>query len=76
MIEKKELTKVTKDLLNYIINLKRKKGEIKYDLIENQDIKLKRRAAPNIIIRGKYYEGIVLESSNLIEIICYILKDI
>ena len=76
LIEKKELTKVTKDLLNYIINLKRKKGEIKYDLIENQDIKLKRRAAPNIIIRGKYYEGIVLESSNLIEIICYILKDI
>ena len=76
LIKTKEITNISRDLLNYIINLKRTKGEIKYDLIENNDIKLKRRAGPNIIIRGKYYEGIVLESSNLVEIISYILKDI
>ena len=76
LIKTKEITNISRDLLNYIINLKRTKGEIKYDLIENNDVKLKRRAGPNIIIRGKYYEGIVLESSNLVEIISYILKDI
>ena len=34
------------------------------------------RAAPYGIIRGKYYEAIVLDSTNLFEIISYIMKDI
>ena len=75
MIQKKELTKISDDLLNYIINIKTSKGEIKYDLMENREINLKKRALPNIKIKGKYYEGISLESNNLIEIISYIIKD-
>ena len=74
--QKKELTKISNDLLKYIINLKQNKGRIKNDLMENRDINLRKRAAPNIRIRGKYYEGIVFESNNIIEIISYILKDI
>jgi hypothetical protein len=43
--------------------------------MENREINLKKRALPNIKIKGKYYEGISLESNNLIEIISYIIKD-
>lgn len=75
LIQNKELTKISNDLLNYIINLKTNKRRIKYDLMENQTINLRKRASPNIKIKGKYYEGIVLESTNLIEIISYILRD-
>ena len=75
LLQKKELTKISDDLLNYIISIKTSKGEIKYDLMENREINLKKRALPNIKIKGKYYEGISLESNNLIEIISYIIKD-
>ena len=75
LIQKNELTKISNELLNYIISLKNDKGRIKYELLENSNINLRKRAAPNIKIKGKYYEGIVLESSNIIEIIGYILKD-
>ena len=76
LIQKKELTRISNDLLNYIINIKKTNGEIKFDLIANNDINLRKRSAPDIKIKGKYYEGIVLENNNLIEIISYILKDV
>ena len=75
LLQKKELTKISNDLLNYILNIKATKGEIEYDLMENREINLKKRAGPNIKIKGKYYEGISLESNNLIEIISYLIKD-
>ena len=76
LIQNDELTKISYDLLNYIINIKEKEGRIKYDLLENRDINLRNRSAPYLTIKGKYYEGIILEGSNLLEIIGYILKDI
>ena len=71
-----ELTKISSDLLNYLINIKKKEGIIKYNNLEEEYINLRMRAAPYGIIRGKYYEAIVLDSTNLLEIISYIMKDI
>ena len=51
LLQKKELTKISNDLLNYILNIKATKGEIKYDLMENREINLKKRAGPNINIK-------------------------
>ena len=76
LIQNGELSKLSNDLLNYIINIKNTEGEIKYNLLKNPNINLRKRANPELIIRGKYYEGIVLESNSLFQIICYILKDI
>ncbi len=75
LIQKKELTKVSYELLNYIINLKKTNRRIQYDLLNNPNISLKMRAAPYIRIIGKYYEGIALESNNLFHIISYVLRD-
>ena len=71
-----ELTKISSDLLNYLINIKKKEGIIKYNNLDEEYINLRMRAAPYGIIRGKYYEAIVLDSTNLLEIISYIMKDI
>ena len=76
LIQKKELTNISYDLLNYIINMKKSKRRIHYDLLNNCNISLKIRASPYIRIIGKYYEGIVLESHNLSHIVSYILRDI
>ena len=69
MIQNDELTKISYDLLNYIINIKEKEGRIKYDLLENRDINLRNRSAPYLTIKGKYYEGIILEGSNLLSLL-------
>ena len=76
LIKSEEISKLSNDLLNYIINIKKTEGEIKYNLLNNPNINLRKRANPYLIIRGKYYEGIVLENNSLLQIICYILKDI
>ena len=76
LLQKKELTKISNDLLNYIKNKINTQEKIKNDLLQNPEINLRIRSSPYITIKGKYYEGIVLESNDLIEIISYILKDI
>ena len=76
LILNEDLSKLSNDLLNYIINIRQAEREIKYNLLNNPNINLKKRANPDLIIRGKYYEGIVLENNSLFQIICYILKDI
>ena len=70
------LKKISSDLLNYLINIKKTEGRIKYNNLDEEYINLRMRAAPYGIIRGKYYEAIVLDSTNLLEIISYIIKDI
>ena len=74
--EKSEITKISYDLLNYLINIKKIEGRIKYNNLDEEYINLRIRAAPYGRIRGKYYEAIVLDSANLLEIISYILKDV
>ena len=76
LIEKKELSKISLDLLNYLINIKKTQGRIKYNNLDEEYINFRKRAAPYGRIRGKYYEAIVLESTDLLEIISYIMKDI
>ena len=76
LIEKKEISKISLDLLNYLINIKKFEGRIKYNKLDEEYINFKIRAAPYGRIRGKYYEAIVLDSTNLLEIISYIMKDI
>ena len=76
LIQNEDLSKLSNDLLNYIIKIKKSEGIIKYTLLNNPNINLRKRANPDLIIRGKYYEGIVLEANSLLQIICYILKDI
>ena len=74
--EKSEITKISYDLLNYLINIKKIEGRIKYNNLDEEYINLRIRAAPYGRIKGKYYEAIVLDSVNLLEIISYILKDV
>ena len=76
LLKKKELTKISNDLLYYIKSKINTQEKIKKDLLQNPEINLRIRASPYITIKGKYYEGIVLESNDLLEIISYILKDI
>ena len=76
LLQKKELTKISNELLYYIKNKINTQEKIKNDLLQNPEINLRIRASPYITIKGKYYEGIVLESNDLLEIISYILKDI
>ena len=76
LIEKQEINKISFDLLNYLINVKKIEGRIKYNNLDEEYINFKIRAAPYGRIRGKYYEAIVLDSTNLLEIISYIMKDI
>ena len=76
LIEKQEISKISFDLLNYLINVKKIEGRIKYNNLDEEYINFKIRAAPYGRIRGKYYEAIVLDSTNLLEIISYIMKDI
>ena len=75
LIEKNELNKISFDLLNYLINIKKTEGRIKYNNLDEEYINFRMRAAPYGRIRGKYYEAIVLDSSNILEIISYIMKD-
>ena len=76
LIENQELNKISYDLLNYLINIKKFGGKIKYNNLDQEYINLRLRAAPYGRIRGKYYEAIVLDSKDLLEIISYIMKDI
>ena len=76
LIEKQEINKISFDLLNYLINVKKIEGRIKYNNLDEEYINFKIRAAPYGRIRGKYYEAIILDSTNLLEIISYIMKDL
>ena len=76
LIEKEELTKISYELLNYLIYIKKFKGFINYNNLEEEYINLRIRAGPYGKIRGKYYEAIILDTTNLFEIITYIIKDI
>ena len=76
LIEISELNKISYDLLNYLINNNKIKGRIKYNDLDEDYINLRKRAEPYGRIKGKYYEAIVLDSTDLLEIISYILKDI
>ena len=59
------LKKISSDLLNYLINIKKTEGRIKYNNLDEEYINLRIRAATYGRIRGKYYEAIVLDSANL-----------
>ena len=75
LIENKELSKISYELLTYLINIKKYKGIINYNNLEEEYINLRMRASPYGRIRGKYYEAIVLDTTNLEEILYYIMKD-
>ena len=55
LIENQELNKVSNELLNYLINIKKAKGKIKYNNLDEEYINLRLRATPYGKIRGKYY---------------------
>ena len=74
--EKQVLNKISFELVNYLINVKKIEGVINYNNLEEEYINFRIRAAPYGRVRGKYYEAIVLDSTNLLEIISYIMKDI
>ena len=76
LIEKSEITKISYDLLNYIINKMKTEGIIKCNNLDEEYINLRIRAAPYGRIIGKYYEGIVLDGVNLLEIISYLMRDV
>ena len=71
-----ELTKISSELLNYLIKIKKTEGIIKYKNLDEEYLNFRMRAAAFGIIKGKYYEAIVLDSTNLLEIINCIMKDI
>ena len=71
-----ELSKISNDLLNYILSKKKVQGRIKYNDLDEEYINLRIRAAPYGRICGKYYEAIILDSTDLLEIISYIIKDL
>ena len=75
LLQKKELTKISYELLDYIISIKKTNRKIHYNLLNNPTLSLKMRASPYIRIIGKYYEGIALESNNLFHIVSYVLRD-
>ena len=76
LIDKKELTIIAYELLNYLISVKKYKGKINYNNLDEDYLNLRLRASPYVRIRGKYYEAIVLDTTNLLEIISYIMRDI
>ena len=76
LIQHPELSKISNDLLNYILSKKKVQGRIKYNDLDEEFINLRMRAAPYGKICGKYYEAIILDSTDLLEIISYIIKDL
>ena len=76
LIQHPELSKISNDLLNYILSKKKVQGRIKYNDLDEEYINLRMRAAPYGKICGKYYEAIILDSTDLLEIISYIIKDL
>ena len=76
LIQHPELSKISNDLLNYILSKKKVQGRIKYNDLDEEYINLRIRAAPYGKICGKYYEAIILDSTDLLEIISYIIKDL
>lgn len=76
LIQHPELSKISNDLLNYILSKKKVQGRIKYNDLDEEYINLRMRAAPYGRICGKYYEAIILDSTDLLEIISYIIKDL
>ena len=74
--ENSELNKVSNDLLNYLINIKKLQGIINYNELDEEFTNIRLRATPYGRIRGKYYEAIILDTIDLFQIIVYIMKDI
>ena len=52
-----ELKKISSDFLNYLINIKKKEGIIRYNNLDEEFINFRIRAAAYGTIKGKYYEG-------------------
>ena len=70
-----ELSKLPREILDYIIKLHKKEDRINYKYFVPKNLTLRNRALSIGSIKGKYYEIIIINSINNIQIINYIIND-
>ena len=71
-----ELAKLSHEILTYINNLYIKTNSINYEFFTPKNLNLGNRCLSYGHIKGKYFEGIIINSINYMQVINYIMRDV